>query len=170
MAGAPTGGGAGLAVGTVGGSNIADALKKAPVASAASIREIAFQAAGKAAPTVRLAIFTVAAAYGTMYRIQWQSADFIVCAHLMAEKPKELRSRSANYRGLLYTRETVPHEAGVGHRYARRRSLEATAIVAQLCREEEASMESVLKSVCQCARDAGIMAFVPSGAIAAPPV
>jgi len=116
------------------------ALIKTPLASAASTREIALQAAGKAEITFRLAIASVPAAYGTMDRIQWRSVDSIVCAQLVAQKAKELRSRSATYRDLLFTRQPVPQEAVVGFRHARRRSLEASATVAQLCREEEAAV------------------------------
>jgi len=94
----------------------------------------------------------------------------IVSMHLAAEKPKEWRARSRNGRDLLYTRETMPRKIVVGRRQARRRSLEALSAVARLCRDDEAAMESVLEDTCRRARDAGIMAVVPSAAVAALPV
>ena len=123
-----------------------------------------------AQPSVDSAIATVAAAYGTMNANQRQSVGTILRALLVAEKPSALRARAGNGRDLLYTRETVPLNAVVGRRHARRRSLEASAPVARLCRDDEAAVEAVLKSVCRRARESGILAVVPSAVIAALPV
>jgi len=123
-----------------------------------------------AQPCVDSVIETVAAAYGTMTDNQRQSVGTILRAHLMPEKPSALRARAGNGSDRLYTRETVPLKAVFGRRHARRPSLEASTTVARLCRDDEAAVEAVLKSVCRRARESGILAVVPSAAITALPV
>ena len=122
-----------------------------------------------AQPSVDSAIATVAAAYVTMSAYPRQSVGTILRAHLVAEKPSALRARAGDGRDLFYTRETVPLKAVVGRRNARRRSPEASPTVSRLCRDDEAALEAVLKSVCRRARKSGILAVVPSAAIAAFP-
>jgi len=141
----------------------------APARALARAR-VAIGVSRTAQPSVDSAIATVASAYGTMNANQRQSVGTILRAHLGAENPSALRARPGNGRDLLYIRETVPLKAVVGRRHARRRSLEESATVARLCRDEDAAVEAVLKSVFRRARESGILAVVPSAAIAALPV
>ena len=58
----------------------------------------------------------------------------------------------------------------MGPRHARRRSVEASSAVARLCGQDEAELEKILTGVSRRASEAGIMAVVPSAAMAALPV
>jgi len=109
---------------------------------------VAGRTAGPAQPSVDSAIATVAAASGIINGTQRLSVGAIRRVHLVAENPRALRARAANGRDLPYTRETVPLQAVVGGRHARRRSFEASGTVSRLCRDDGAAVETVLMSVC----------------------
>jgi len=107
------------------------------------------QSASVPRPSVDLAIATVVDAYGTLDSSQRRAIGNMVSVHLAAEKPKEWRARSGNWRDLLYIRETVPRKVVVGPRHARRRSVEASSAVAGLCGQDEAAFWKMLTGVCR---------------------